>query len=70
MTHLEMVLGVIRSGNEFKEFGDNYDFTCVVTFEGDRAYIRAAVGNFNRQVYKEIESLLKSHGVNTVEWER
>lgn len=70
MTKLEMVLGIIRSGNEFKEFGDAYDFSCVVSFEGDRAYIRAAVGNFNRQVYKEIEDLLIGMGIIVVEWDK
>jgi len=70
MTKLEIVIGVIRSGNEFKEHGDAYDFSCVVNFEGERAYIRAAVGNFNRQVYEEIKSLLIDFGVKNVEWDK
>jgi len=69
-TKMEIVLGVIRSGPYFENHGDPYDFSCVVTFEGTRAYIRAAVGNYNRQVYKDIKELLNGMGIIDVEWDK
>jgi len=70
MVKLEVVLGIIRSGPEFKEHGDPYDFSCVITFEGKRAFIRAAVGNYNRQIYRDIKELLTGMGVIDVVWEK
>lgn len=70
MVSFECVLGVIRSGPEFKTHGDPYDFSCVVTFQGNKAYIRAAVGNFNKKVYREIKELLESMNITEVEWDK
>lgn len=70
MTKLETVIAVIRSGPEFKEYGDPYSFSCVVTFEGKRAHIRAAVGEYNRTVYREIKEILTDLGIVDVEWEK
>ena len=69
-TKMEIVLGVIRSGPYFEEHGDPYDFSCVATFEGKRAHIRAEVGNDNRQVYKDIKELLTGMGIIDVEWDK
>ena len=70
MVSLEVVIGIIRSGPEFKAHGDPYDFSCVITFEGKRAFIRAAVGNYNRQIYRDIKELLSGMGVIDVVWEK
>ena len=70
MTKMGIVLGVIRSGPYFKDYGDPYDFGCVVTFEGKRAYIRAAVGSYNRQIYRDIKEMLQEMGVVDVEWDK
>lgn len=70
MTKLETVIAIVRSGPDFKEYGDPYTFSCVITFESDRAHIRAAVGDFNRNTYREIKDILAEIGIKKVDWDK
>lgn len=68
---LEYLVAVIRAGPEYKTHGDPYTFVASVLFKGDEAFILGAVGEYNRETYRQIKKLLVDiHGVKKLNWEK
>jgi hypothetical protein len=67
---IEWNIGVVRGGPGTEKFGDPYNFVCTIIRTGDDAYIMAACGEFNTDIYRSIASELKKIGVKNVTWDR
>ncbi len=68
--HVEWTHGVLRAGGGFDEFGDPYDFVCTVIRRGDEAEMIGAAGQFSKQTYESIKTVLAEEGVTKVHWDR
>ena len=68
--HIEFTNAIIRTGPEFNDYGDPYDFICNVVFVEKTAYIVGAAGNFSQEKYKAIFELIKSMGYEKAVWQR
>jgi hypothetical protein len=68
---LEYLVAVIRAGPEYKSYGNEYTFVCTVLFKGDEAFILGAVGEYNRETYRQIKkALVDIHGCKKIHWEK
>lgn len=70
---LDWVVGTIRiGGDNFKgaQPGTRYDFVCSVIRKGDEAYLYAAHGTLNREVFTKIKHALRDIGVLRITYER
>lgn len=71
-------IGVIRFGDEFKEWLDPYSAVCTVVVYGPRAYFTAAVHEAGRDAFVRallasrhiLRKILQPLGVTVAEWER
>ena len=68
--HVEWIVGVVRAGPEFKDFGDPYEFSCTVIRRGDECEIIGASGKFTITNYKAVREALESAGIKAAHWER
>lgn len=66
---IEAVASTIRY-HEHGAYGDPYTFACVMTRDGDRAILFAAVGSVKPKVRRAIAAALKQIGVISVRYER
>lgn len=72
MIHIELkdhVL-VVRGGEEFKEWGDPYEFVCIVEAKGETAYVTALAGKIPQGFLGEITERLMALGFKRARWER
>jgi hypothetical protein len=67
---IEVTTGVIRAGCDFNQYGDPYEFSATVIFDGEEARIIGASGKFTMQMYYDIKIQLLNLGVKRVNWER
>lgn len=73
MQWLSYKIGLVRVGENFREFGDAYDIVCTVLRANDTAHIIGMAGKagaFNREAYRAIRDALNAEGVHTATWER
>ena len=68
--HLEWIVCVIRTGKNFEGHGDPYEFVVTGVRDGDKMYLKGAVGKYDKATYKAITSAIKETGVTKIEWER
>lgn len=68
--HVEWIVGVIRAGPEFKDFGDQYEFSCTVLRRGDTCEIIGASVKFIFATYRAVREMLEGQGVTMAVWER
>lgn len=68
--HVEWIVGVIRAGPEFKDFGDPYEFSCTVLRRGDTCEIIGASGTITPGVVRAVREALHTAGVTKAHWER
>lgn len=70
MIHIESKLLTIRGGDDFKKYGDPYDFCLSLFVDGNDAYIFGLCGKFRWSDYAEIREKLLSMGITKAHWER
>lgn len=68
--HAEWIVGVIRAGPEFKDFGDPYEFSCTVLRRGDTCEIIGASGKLTMATYRALREMLEGHGIKVAVWDR
>lgn len=68
--HVEWIVGVIRAGPEFKDFGDAYEFSCMVLRRGDTCEIIGASGKLTFATYRAVREMLEGQGITRAVWER
>lgn len=68
--HVEWIIGVLRAGPEFKDFGDPYEFSCSVIRRGDSCEIVGASGKLTMPIYRAIRETLEAEGIKVATWER
>ena len=68
--HVEMITGIIRAGNSFKNFGDPFEFSATVLIKDNEAFIMGASGKFNKTIFLEIKNVLIELGIKKAHWER
>ena len=66
----EPVIGVLRAGNEHKEFGDKFEFSATVVILDKEAFIKGATGKFSKKHFDEIKRMFAEMGLKKVIWER
>lgn len=65
------IVFVVRAGPNFKNYGDEYDFSCTVTIVDGVAFVQGASGNMpSPSVVKQFIKKLYSFGASSVCWER
>jgi hypothetical protein len=77
ITHRSRI-GVVRFGNDFREWLDPYSAVCSVVVVGSRAYFTAAVHEDGRDAFLRtllsarhaLREILQPLGVTVAEWER
>ena len=68
--HVEWIVGVVRAGPEFKDFGGPYEFSCTVIRRGDECEIIGASGKFTFSTYRAVKEALEAIGITEAHWER
>ena len=68
--HVEWIVGVIRAGPEFKDFGDPYEFSCTVIRRGDTCEIIGASGRMFPGLRVQLRKLLDEQGIKHCVWDR
>lgn len=68
--HAEWIVGVIRAGPEFKDFGDQYEFSCTVLRRGDTCEIIGASGKIQPGLRHAIKKALEADGITKCTWDR
>ena len=70
---LSYKIGLVRVGENFREFGDSYEIVCTVLRSGDSCHIigmAGKAGTFNREAFRAIRDALAEEGVFSATWER
>lgn len=68
--HIEIVVGIIRAGEDFNNYGDAYEFSATVLFKNKEAFISGATGKFSKDIFNQLKIMLRELGVDQVFWER
>ena len=68
----EWIVAILRGGPEFQEFGDPFEFSCMIIRNGDVCEIKglSCKGGFNLEIARSIEKALLEIGIVNASWER
>ena len=67
----KMKVGIVRAGNTFSSYGDQYEFIFIVLQQGDEARLVAGVGTISKKIADEIISVLaRDTDIKFITWER
>ena len=68
--HVEWIVGVVRAGPEFKDFGDPYEFSATIIRRGDTCEIIGASGKTFPGLKAALRKMLADQGIKHCVWDR
>ncbi|MEF8794318.1 hypothetical protein [Thiohalorhabdus sp.] len=70
MAEIEWVVGIMRAGDHFHQYGDPYDVSATVLRSGDHAEVLGASGRMSRIIWRSMVCTLLHEGITTASWTR
>jgi len=70
---IEWKVGILRIGKDFHQYGDRYDFSCLVTRVNGTAYLEGGSSGGPAAIVaarKELRELFQREGIKEVVWTR
>lgn len=63
-------IGIIRGGYDFKEYGDDFEFSCTLVRHGPLGELKGMSGKLPLSAVKAIRDVLEAEAIFDVQWER
>lgn len=70
MNCLQIKTVIIRGGDNFKRFGDPFDYSLSAYLDGDTALIYGLCGKFSIKDYRQVKEQFAKIGIYKAKWER